>query len=96
MVQRLVLKEGHVKFVGCQRSADMLRQVRVSLDWRQCTGTAAFVRYGIGLTNAESEMGVVVEEERSDVVVVDKEQDIRLPVRQPFTHRLVGLKNRSP
>ena len=74
----------------------MLRQVRVSLDGRQSAGTAAFIRYGIGVPDAQSKMGIVVEEERSDVVVVDEEQDIRFLVRQPLPHGLVRLEDRRP
>ena len=44
----------------------------------------------------ERKMGVVVEEERSDVVVVDEEQDVRFLLREPLSTGWYASKDGRP
>jgi hypothetical protein len=59
-------------------------------------GAAALIRRQIRLAHAHGEGGIVIEEERGDVVVVDGEQDIRFALIEPLADGLVALEHRSP
>ena len=74
----------------------MPRQRRMPGHWRQVALAAAFVGHLVLLANAQREGRVVVEEERSDVVVVDEEQHIGLALGNPLLHRLEGLEDGRP
>jgi hypothetical protein len=96
VVQRTVLKERQIELIGDQCVRDMMRKLGISLDKGQRAGAGAFIRGGIVFTDPESEMGVVIEEERRDMIVVNQNQGIRLLFLKPLTHRLIGLENRRP
>ena len=71
MVQRPVLEERHVELVGHQRVPDVRGELRMSLDRRQIARTGAFIRHCPFGAHSQCERGVVVEEERGDVIVVN-------------------------
>jgi hypothetical protein len=73
-----------------------VRRERGYADRWQRTRAAALVGHRVRLADAESELRVVIEEERRDVVVEDQEQDIRLLLGQPLLHRLVSLEDWCP
>jgi hypothetical protein len=96
VIERLVLEEGHVEFIGHQRRADVRSQRRMSLDRRQVARAAAFIRDVPFRSDAQRERRVVIEEEGRDVVVVDGEDHVRLLVRDPVGHRREVLEDRRP
>src|SRR5262249_47485485 len=67
-----------------------------TLDRGEPPRSTAFVRDPEALAHAEREVRIVVEEERSHVVVVDEEQHVRALVRKPLLHGLVALEDRCP
>ena len=66
------------------------------LDGRQRAGTAALVRGEVSRTNSESEMGMKIEKERRDVIVVDEEQDVGILLGQPGADGFVTGEDRGP
>ncbi len=96
VVQALRLEVRQVELVGDQARRDMTRKPWVSLDGRQLARPTAFVCGPVPVADAEGEMGIVVEEERGNVVVIDEEQHVRTLVREPFLDRLVPLEDRRP
>ena len=82
MVERLVLEERHVELFGHQRLTDVMREARMPGDRRQVARAAAFVGDLVAVADAERERRVVIEEERRDVIVVD-----RSPARRAFAPR---------
>ena len=63
MVERPVLEKGHVKLIGHQRRADMMRQRRMRGHRWQVPRSAALISHGIGLVDAKGEGRVMIEEE---------------------------------
>jgi hypothetical protein len=78
VVERPVLEEGHVEFVGHQRRRDMLSERGMAVDRRQRTYSPALVRHRERLADAQRERRVVIEEERSDVIVEDVDHRVWL------------------
>jgi hypothetical protein len=95
VVQRLVLEEGHVEFVGHQRLAEVARQCRVAGHRRQ-VARAALIGGLVAFADPQREGRVVVEEERGHVIVVDDQQHVGLFLRQPLLHRLVSREDGRP
>jgi hypothetical protein len=96
VVEALGLKEGEVALVRDEPVRDVLRERGMSLDGRKRPRSAAFVRHGKRIREAQREVRIVVEEKRSDVIVVDVEQHVRLLLLEPRTHRGEALEYRSP
>ena len=68
----------------------------MSLDRGQRPRAAAFVRDCERLREAEREVGIVVEEERGDVIVIDEEQHVGGLLLEPRSHRSEALEDRRP
>ena len=96
MVQRLLLEEGHVEFIGHERAADVARQCRMAAHRRQLAGAATFVGDLILVAHAQRKGRIVVEEEGGHMVVVDHQQHIRLLFLEPLLYRFVGLEDGRP
>src|SRR5581483_8612685 len=96
MVEALALKIRQVELIGHESVGDMPRQPGMPLDGRQLAGATALVSHPVTVADAQGEMRVVVEEERGDVVVENKEQHVRTLLRQPALHRLVAGEDRRP
>src|ERR1022692_2691349 len=73
-----------------------MRKMGMSLDRRQGARPSALVGDRVRLANPQGEVGVVVEKERSYMIVEDHEQDVRLLLRQPSANWFVSLEDRSP
>src|SRR5678816_4946142 len=63
--------------------------------WQRAWATA-LVRRRIRFADSKREVGVVVEEERRDVVVEDHEQHVRLLLGEPSLYWLISLEDRRP
>ena len=96
VVERLVLEERHVELVGHQRLADVARERGMTDGRREVARAAAFVGDGELFADPERERGVVIEEERGDVIVEDEDHHVGLLVLDPLLQRLVVLENRRP
>src|SRR6185437_11096433 len=96
VVQALGLKIREVELICDQTRGDVPGEPRVALDVRELARTAAFIGRPVALTDPERELGVVIEEERGDVVVVDVKQDVGLFLGKPLLDRLVALEDRRP
>ena len=96
MVQRLVLKKGHIEFFAHQRLADMAGQRAMTANGWNIARTTTFVGHFVFFAHTQRESRVVIKEERGHMVVVDHEQHIRFALFDPLLHRLEAFKNRSP
>ena len=96
VVETLCLKEGEVELIRDEPRRDVLGEGRVSLDGRQRSRPAAFVRHGKRIREAQGEVRIVVEKKRSSVVVVYPEQHVRLLLLEPRTHGGEALEDRRP
>ena len=96
MVEPLLLKEGEVELVRDEAMRDVLCERGMAFDGRQRPRSAAFVGHGKRLREAQREVRIVVEEKRSDVIVVDVEQHVRLLLLEPRAHGGKALEDRRP
>ena len=96
MVHRLALEERHVELVSHQRHGDVLRQAQVTLRRWHVARSAAFVGRGVAVVDAQRERRVVVEEERRDVVVVDREQHVHVLLAHPAADGVEAVKDGLP
>jgi hypothetical protein len=69
MVETFTLKVRQVEFVGDQSRCNMRGELRVAFDRRKPPSAASVIRNRVRFTEAESEVRVVFEKERRDVIV---------------------------
>jgi hypothetical protein len=96
VIESLPLEVGQIELIGNQSVGDMLGELRMSGDRGEFPRPATLIGNPESIPYAESELRVVIEEERGDVVVVDEEQHIGLLFRQPTLDGRVGLEDRCP
>ena len=96
MIQWLVLKEGDVELVGDEARRDVVRKLRMALDGRQRSSASALVCRGIGVSDSQRERGVVIKEERSDMIIENEEENVWLLLCEPVAYGLIAFEDRSP
>src|SRR5215475_10483447 len=96
MVETFTLKVRQVEFVGDQSRCNMRGELRMAFDRRKPSSAASVIRTRVRFTETESEVRVVFEKERRDVIVIDQEQNVGSCFSEPFADRLIALKNGCP
>ena len=96
VIEGLVLEEGHVELIGHQRRPDVRGQRRMPFDRRQVASATALVRDVPLRPDAQRERRIVVEEERGDVIVVDRQDHVRFLLGEPVGHRGEVLEDGCP
>jgi hypothetical protein len=93
MVETFTLKVRQVEFVDDQSRCNMRGELRMAFDRRKPSSAAAVIRNRVRFTEAESEVRIVFEKERRDVIVIDQKQNVGSCFSEPFADWLIGLKN---
>jgi hypothetical protein len=93
MVETFTLKVRQVEFVDDQSRCNMRGELRMAFDRRKPSSAASVIRNRVRFTEAESEVRIVFEKERRDVIVMDQKQNVGSCFSEPFADWLIGLKN---